>query len=137
MTIHACEPITNAAEIDCVELNRLLLSGGPGFVLQLAEDTPLRCKPTKLVEPVNETLLQEFPEVFQEPAGLPPKRECDHKIPLKPNSAPPNYKPYKVPRMQKNELERQIDQLLQSKIIRESQSPCSSPVILVMKKDGT
>lgn len=39
--------------------------------------------------------------------------------------------------MQKNEMERQIDQLQQSKIIRQSQSPYSSPAILVMKKDGT
>lgn len=103
-------------------------------MLQLAEDTSLNCKPT---QPEIEHLLQEFPEVFKEPSGLPPKRECDHKIPLKPNSTPPNSKPYRVPHMKKNELERQIDQLLQSKIIRESQSPYSSPAILVMKKYGT
>lgn len=42
-----------------------------------------------------------------------------------------------MPHLQKNELERQIDELLKSKVIRESQSPYSSPAILVMKKDET
>ena len=39
--------------------------------------------------------------------------------------------------MQKNQLERQIDAMLRDKIIRASESPYSSPAILVMKKDGT
>ncbi|KAE8817860.1 putative retrotransposon protein [Hordeum vulgare] len=39
--------------------------------------------------------------------------------------------------MQRNELERQIDSMLRDKIIRASESPYSSPAILVMKKDGT
>uniref|UniRef100_A0A8R7K235 Reverse transcriptase domain-containing protein n=1 Tax=Triticum urartu TaxID=4572 RepID=A0A8R7K235_TRIUA len=39
--------------------------------------------------------------------------------------------------MQKNELERQIDAMLRDKIIRASESPYSSPAILVVKKDGT
>uniref|UniRef100_A0A8R7Q2M0 Reverse transcriptase domain-containing protein n=1 Tax=Triticum urartu TaxID=4572 RepID=A0A8R7Q2M0_TRIUA len=95
-------------------------------------------KPEKhsVPQPVEE-VLQQFPEVFQEPKGLPPKRLHDHKIPLKEKATPPNSRPYRVPHMQKNELERQVDAMLRDKIIRASESPYSSPAILVMKKDGT
>jgi hypothetical protein len=51
------------------------------------------------------------------------------------NAAPPQVRPYRVPHKQKDELEKQIKQLLQSKLIRPSNSPYASPVLLVKKKD--
>lgn len=39
-------------------------------------------------------VLTEFHDVFQEPTGLPPSRAYDHCIPLLPNSAPVNSRPY-------------------------------------------
>ena len=35
------------------------------------------------------------------------------------------------------EIQRQVDELLQKGFVRESLSPCSVPVLLVLKKDGT
>lgn len=70
-----------------------------------------------------------------EPKGLPPKRECDHSIPLKANAEPPNIKPYRIPHHQKDAMEEIIRQLLESEEIRASVSPYSSPAVMVRKKN--
>uniref|UniRef100_J3KY79 Reverse transcriptase domain-containing protein n=1 Tax=Oryza brachyantha TaxID=4533 RepID=J3KY79_ORYBR len=60
--------------------------------------------------PVSESIsvvLSEFQSVFEEPKELPPRRLCDHQIPLLPGSKP------------------------------HSTSPFSSPALLVKKKDGS
>jgi hypothetical protein len=74
--------------------------------------------------------------LFKEPNVLPPPRDFDHKIPLLPGVKPVNVKPYRYSPTQKDEIERQIKEMLANGIIRPSQSPFSSPVILVKKKDG-
>lgn len=81
-------------------------------------------------------LLKEFAGVFQEPSGLPPKRDQDHAITLREGASIPNLQPYQYPYYQKNEIEKIIKEMLQAGIIRPSTSPYSSPVILVRKKDG-
>lgn len=115
ITIPACETLSATDEIDALELNRLLLSGAPAFVLQLAEDTTLQSSKQHTTPPEIQEILTACSEVFQEPTGLPPVRDLDHEIPLKPDAAPPNSRPYRVPHMQRNEMEKQIHHLLQSK----------------------
>jgi hypothetical protein len=83
------------------------------------------------------SLLHSFDSVFQEPSGLPPSRECDHRIHLKPNTEPVVVHPYRYPQMQKNELEEQCIKMLNQGIIRHNTSPFSAPVLLVNKHDGT
>ena len=46
-------------------------------------------------------------------------------------------KPYRYPHNQKNEIERQIKQLLSTEFIRESSSCYASLLVLVKKKDGS
>jgi hypothetical protein len=46
---------------------------------------------------VLQQLLDSFTHVFQEPKGLPPSRDCDHRIHLKPNTEPIAVHPYKYP----------------------------------------
>jgi hypothetical protein len=82
-----------------------------------------------------EALLQKYANIFSESLTLPPHRECDHSIPLKEGSKPPNTRPYNVPFKQKDEVEKLMKALLQDAIIRPSSSPYSSPAILVRKKD--
>jgi len=72
-----------------------------------------------------EEVLQEHKTIFQEKLELPPRREIDHKMPIKVGENPVNVRPYRYPH------------LLKSEIIRPSNSPYSSPVILVKKKDGS
>ncbi|GKD11318.1 hypothetical protein Tco_1191003, partial [Tanacetum coccineum] len=57
-------------------------------------------------------LLDNYIDVFAIATAFPPIRPCDHQIPLK-------------------------EELLNTKMIRDSQSPFFSPVIMVKRKDGT
>ncbi|XP_045803285.1 uncharacterized protein LOC123896906 [Trifolium pratense] len=80
-------------------------------------------------------LLAKFHDVFKDQIQLPPKRSKVHQIKLKPDHGSINVRPYRYPHHQKEEIERQVTELLEAGIIRPSMSDYSSPVILVKKKD--
>ena len=83
------------------------------------------------------TILENFKDVFAEPTGLPPQRECDHAINMEPGAPVINQRGYRLPHHQKNALDEIIKDLRHKGIIRLSHSPYSSPAILVKKKDMT
>lgn len=76
-------------------------------------------------------VLEQYTDVFEEPKGLPPKRACDHRIPLMEGAQPVNQRPCRHKPEIKNEIERQVKELLDVSIIRGSKSPFSSPALLV------
>ncbi|MCH99576.1 peptidase aspartic active site, partial [Trifolium medium] len=82
-------------------------------------------------------LLQQYAEVFQEKLQLPPVRTQEHQIKLLADHGPVSVRPYRYPHHQKEEIERQVKELLEAGVIRPSMSAFSSPVILVKKKDGS
>ena len=84
-------------------------------------------------------LLHEYRDVFPTdlPSGLPPTRSVDHRIELKPGSAPTNRPTYRMSPTELDEVKKQIDQLMESGFIRPSKSPFGAPLLLVKKKDGT
>ncbi|XP_062173762.1 uncharacterized protein LOC133879249 [Alnus glutinosa] len=84
-----------------------------------------------------QALITEFGMVFEEPKGLPPQRSHDHQILLKEGTKPVCFRPYRYPYYQKTEIEKIVKELLQTGVIRHSQSPFSSPVLLVRKADGS
>lgn len=51
-------------------------------------------------------LLHKYEDVFREPTGLPPPRKHDHHIPLLTGSQPVNQRSYRVPYVQKSEIEK-------------------------------
>ena len=96
-------------------------------------DTPS----TPALPPEVSQLLDEYQSVFAPPTGYPPARHFDHPIPLIPGATPVQVRPYRYPPSVKDEIERQVAEMLQSGIIQPSTSPFSSTVLLVKKKDGT
>jgi hypothetical protein len=84
-----------------------------------------------------EELLGSFEDVFAEPKGLPPNRSHDHSITLKSDAQPICMRPYMYPYFHKEEMEKIVAELLLSEVIRPSQSPFSSSVLLVRKADGS
>jgi hypothetical protein len=84
-----------------------------------------------------EALLDEFVTLFAEPQGLPPRRHICHRIRLKPGTGAVAVRPYRYAHAQKDELERQCDEMLRLGVIRRSSSAFSSPALLIRKHDGT
>lgn len=82
-------------------------------------------------------LLQQFAHLFEPPTGLPPHRAFDHTIPLIPGAQPVNLRPYRYTPTQKDEIERQVAEMIKQGIIQHSCSPYAAPVLLVQKKDLT
>lgn len=84
-----------------------------------------------------QALIDQIASLFQEPTELPPSRACDHDIPLIPGARPVNIRPYRYPPALKDEIEKQVSEMLSKGIIQPSTSLFSSPVLLVKKKDGS
>lgn len=82
-------------------------------------------------------VLKVFHDIFAEPEGLPPSRGLDHVIPLVNGSSLINPRPYSYPYFQKKEIEHDVKQKLDVSIIQPRSSPFASPVLLVIKNDGT
>ncbi|MCH84803.1 hypothetical protein A2U01_0005640, partial [Trifolium medium] len=89
------------------------------------------------IEPELAILLHTYGKVFHTPSGLPPPRDHNHAIHLKDGTQPVKVKPYRYPHSQKEEIEKMVQDMLQQGIIKPSNSPFSSPIILVKKKDGS
>ena len=84
-----------------------------------------------------QAVLREFADVFKEPTQLPPQRQHDHKINLVEGAKPVNIRPYRYGSLQKDIIEKMIQELLTSGVIQNSTSSFSSPIVLVKKKDGS
>ena len=80
-------------------------------------------------------VLNKFSDVFDWPEKLPPRREIEHHIHLKKGTDLINVKPHRYAWQQKEEMEKLVEEMLTSAVIRPSNSPYSSPVLLVKKKD--
>ena len=84
-----------------------------------------------------QVLLQRYAKLFEEPTGLPPVRVHDCHIPLKDDKQVVKIRPYRYPTMQKDEIEKLVAEMKSTGIIRDSNSPFASLVMLVRKKDET
>jgi hypothetical protein len=95
------------------------------------------------------TSMEYFPEEIQEllenfadivvdefPSSLPPIRSINHHIDLIPGENLPNKEAYRLTPQENEEVKRQVQDLLDKGLVRESLSPCAVPTVLSPKKDG-
>ncbi|KAH9716808.1 hypothetical protein KPL71_021586 [Citrus sinensis] len=82
---------------------------------------------------------KDFDDVFpnEVPNSLPPIRGIEHQIDFVPEATIPNRPAYRSNPEETKELQRQVEELLANRYVRESMSPCAVPILLVPKKDGT
>lgn len=84
-------------------------------------------------DPTIAPLLTKFSSIFSTPTTLPPFRFQDHHIPTLPTAAPVNVKLYRYPHYLKQIMTTMISEMLAEGVIKPSQSPYSSSVLLVKK----
>jgi hypothetical protein len=88
---------------------------------------------------VPDALRQRFSDVFdpRNARQMPPHRETDHAITLKPGQDPPYRRTYQLSLAEQRALDEFVSDALEKGIIRESISPAGAPILFVPKKDGT
>jgi hypothetical protein len=77
----------------------------------------------------------EFPDVFLDDLpGLPPDREVEFVIDLKPSTSPISRRPYRMPPHELAELKVQLQELLEKGFIRPSSSPWGCSALLSRRR---
>src|SRR6266498_3789765 len=91
---------------------------------------------TSSMPPATTNLLQEYEDVFpaQIPLGLPPIRGIEHQIDLIPRATLPNRAAYRTNPKETKEIQRQVQDLLECRYVRESLSPCVVPFFSFLRK---
>ncbi|XP_074298123.1 uncharacterized protein LOC141628938 [Silene latifolia] len=69
--------------------------------------------------------------------GLPPKRDIDFSVELKPGKGPISKAPYRMGQKELEDLKNQLNELLDKGYIRPSVSPSGAPVLFMKKKDDS
>ena len=79
-------------------------------------------------------VLNKYADCFSVRPGL--TTRVEHSIEITPGFKPKRMREYKVPERLKQEVQRQLDDMLASGIIQESNSPMASPLVCVLKGKG-
>ncbi|XP_026399321.1 uncharacterized protein LOC113295181 [Papaver somniferum] len=135
ITLTGDQPKPSISMMSGTKIKKFFQKHTHGLVGQLFSISPT---PTHSHTPPQiSSLLNQYPDVFCDPTQLPPQISLDHKIPLKPNSALVNLRPYRFPYIQKTVVENLVKEMLQAGIIKPSNSPFASPILLVKKNDNS
>ncbi|CAN6723655.1 unnamed protein product [Malus baccata var. baccata] len=120
------------------QLDKELVNSNLGLLLYSMEEEKLEsCDLSSVQLQELQQLLGKFEALFVLPTKFPPSRDHDHHIPLVQGVKPPNIRPYHYGPLQKTEIEKVVQELLEAGFIRPSHSPFSFPVLLVKKKECT
>jgi hypothetical protein len=129
--------------------NTVLLMSGKKLLTEVKKEKPqfIVVRKPKIVltntrmddlpEEVQE-LLQEFIDIVVDelPRSLPPIRSVSHHIDLIPGASLPNKAAYILTPQENAEVKRQVQELLDKGLVKESLGPCVVPTVLSPKKDG-
>ena len=125
----------SCTQISGGHLHKLLKAGALAQVIQLCA-VQEQADSGHDIHPVIAQVLLDNEQCFGDPQELPPHRSFDHHINLVPGAKPVSVRPYRYTPQQKDEIEKQISEMLRKGIIKPSHSPFASLVLLVKKKDG-
>jgi hypothetical protein len=83
-------------------------------------------------------LLENFASIVVDdlPCSLPPIRSISHLIDLIPGASLPNKAVYRLTPQENEEVKKQVQDLMDKVLIRESLSPCVVPIVLIPNKHG-
>jgi hypothetical protein len=83
-------------------------------------------------------LLENFPDIVVDelPSSLPPIRSIIHHIDIIPGASLSNKEEYILTHQENEEVKRQVQDLMDKGLVRESLSPCAVPTMLSPKNDG-
>jgi hypothetical protein len=107
------------------------------FVIRKPRIVLTRTRVDDLPDEIQE-LLEEFADIVVDelPHSFPPMRSVSHHIDLIPGASFPNKAAYRLTPQENEEVKRQVQELLDKGLVRESLSPCAVPTVLSPKKDG-
>jgi hypothetical protein len=80
-------------------------------------------------------LLSSYSDIFNDVPGK--TTLCSHKIEIKPGARPIKLAPYRANPEKADQIRKELDQMIKMGVIEESNSPWSSPVVLIPKPDGS
>ena len=84
------------------------------------------------------TLLSDFVDIIVDefPNALPPIRSISHHIDLMPGESFPSKAAYRLTPQENAKFGRQVQELMDKALIRESHNPCAIPTVLSPKNGG-
>eukprot|EP00253_Pinus_taeda_P026225 PITA_26225 len=146
---HTLVPIREEKEAAEVNETKALLMSGKQFLNQVENSemnyAVVRKTRTVLLDteitglPIEiQQILEEFMDIVVDdlPDMLPPKRSISHHIDFIPGASLPNKAAYRMSPKDNEEIRKQVQELLDKGLIRESLSPCAVPIYLAPKKGG-
>jgi hypothetical protein len=146
---HMLHPIKDK-EVKSEVRNTVLLMSGKELLTEVKKkEDPQFLVVRKLGIVLTSTRVDDFPEEVQElleefidivvdelPRSLPPMRSVIHHIDLIPGASLPNKATYRLTPQENEEVKRQVQELLDKGLVRESLSPFVVSTVLSSKKDG-
>jgi hypothetical protein len=113
-------------------MEKLLKKGHYGVITQLHA---IQATETPSVPQDFQNIFYKHQLAFSTPQGIPPSHGVhDHSIPMVHGNLAPNICPYRHPFSEKNEIEKMVQELLNTGILLPSTSPYSSLLVMVLKK---
>jgi hypothetical protein len=112
-------------------MENLLKKGHSGIISQLHA---IQATETPSMSSDFQSILSKHHVVFPTPYGFSPHGFHDHSSPLVPGILPPNIHRYRHHFSQTNEIEKMVQELVNTGVIHPSTSLYSSPLVMVLKK---
>ena len=107
------------------------------LIIDMRQETTIISGHSLPVYPQSVRVVREYPDVFDEVRGLPPKREIDFRIYLVDNAKPVSLPVRHMAPRERRELSKQVKELLENNFIRRSISEWGAPVVFATKADDS